>query len=116
MITKFLTKAYIQACSKPDSLERYFTKVGYGISATGKYCHLIFPHKFSSGYYLFVYAAGYNIVVSLINPTPDSADTPEDYITDEDVVDTMGDDILEAMELKNSNIYDDSDSRLGGGT
>ena len=34
----------------------------------------------------------------LIQPTPESTDTPEDDTTDYEVVDTMGDDILEEME------------------
>ena len=33
-------------------------------------------------------------------------DKPEDYMQDEDVFDTIGDDILEAMEQKNGKIYD----------
>ena len=36
-------------------------------------------------------------------------------MTDEYVVDTMGDDIMESMELKNGKIYDDYDSSCGGG-
>ena len=32
---------------------------------------------------------------------------------DEDVIDTMGDDMLEAMEHKNGNICDNSDSKFG---
>ena len=61
---------------------------------------MIFPQKLSSGDYLFVYDACDNNVVGFIHPTPDSADTPEAYITDEDVVNTTVDDILEAMEQK----------------
>ena len=34
-------------------------------------------------------------------------------MTDEYVVDTMGDDILGPMELQNGKIYDDCDSRCG---
>ena len=76
---------------------------------------LIFTQKFSSFDYFFFYASGDNNVVSLIQPTPDSEDTLEDYMPDEDVVDKMGYDIIEAMELKNGKIYDDSDSICGGG-
>ena len=50
------------------------------MSATVEDDHLIFTQKFSSGYNLFVYAVGYNNVVGLIHPTPESADTPEAYI------------------------------------
>ena len=32
---------------------------------------------------------------------------------DEDMVDTMGDDIMDEMGLRNGNIYDDSDSSCG---
>ena len=42
----------------------------------------------------------------MIHPNPDIADIPEAYIPDEDVVDAMGDDMLEAMELKNVKICD----------
>ena len=75
--------------------------------------HLVFKHKLSSGDYLFVYSASENNVVGLIHPTPDSVDTPEAYTKDEDVVDTTGDDMLEALGLKNGNIFDDSDSSCG---
>ena len=85
------------------------------MSATGEGNHLIFTQKFSSSDELFVYAAGENNVVGLIQPTPDSAYTPEDYMPDNDVVDTMGDDMLEAMELKNSKICDYSYSSCVGG-
>ena len=105
-----MTKAQIQVCSNPDCLEIYFTKVSCRMSSTGEYDHLIFPHNLSSSDYLFVYAAGENNVVILIQNTPDSADTTDFYMTDEDVVDNMGDDIIETMERKNSNICDDSDS------
>ena len=74
------------------------------MSATREDAHLIFTQNFSSGDYLFVYAYGDNNIVGLITPTPDSEDTLEAYIPDEDVVDTMEVDILEAMELKNGNI------------
>ena len=66
----------------------------------------MFTQNFSYGEYLFFYASGENNVVSLIQSNPDSADTPEAYITDEDVVNTTVDDILEAMEQKNGKIYD----------
>ena len=69
------------------------------------------PQNFSSDDNLFFYTSGDNNVVRLIQPTPDSAYTMESYITDEDVVNTMVDDILEAMELKNGKICDASDSR-----
>ena len=77
-ITHLPTKAWIQSCSQPDSLERYFTKVGYGMSATGEDDHLIFPQKFSSSDYLFFYSAGDNSVAGLIQTTLHGADTPED--------------------------------------
>ena len=83
------------------------------MSSTKEYDHFIFPHKFSSDDYLFIYAAGDNNVVSLIYPNPDIEDTPEAYITYEDAVDTMGDDILEVMECKNGNLCDDSDPIFG---
>ena len=57
-----------------------------------------FPHRIS-----------YNVIISLsmllmiimsffIQLTPEIADTPEAEMPDEEVVDTMGDDILESME------------------
>ena len=73
-----------------------------------------FTHKFSSGDYLSVYNTGDNNVVGLIHPTPDIEKTLEVYIPDQDVVDTMVADIMEAMELKNIKICDDSYSICGG--
>ena len=75
------------------------------MSATIEYEQLILPHKFSSDYYFFVYAARENNVVGLIHTTPDSSDIPEADIPDEDLVDTMGYGMLESMERKNDNIY-----------
>ena len=43
----------------------------------------------------------------MIHPTLYSSDTLESCIKDEDMFDTMGDYIMEAMELKNVQIYDD---------
>ena len=74
---------------------------------------MILPQKFSSVEYFFVYYAGDNNVVGLIQPTPGSADTPEAYITDEDVFYTMGCYFLEAMERKNGTICDEFDSICG---
>ena len=59
---------------------------------------LDFSQKFYSGYYLFVYASDENNVVILIHTTPESSDTPEDLMPYEEVVDTMGDDMLDEME------------------
>ena len=67
------------------------------MSANVKYNHLVFPHRFSSGECLFVYSAGDNSVVSLIYTTSESTDITVAYRTDENVVDTIGDDMLEAM-------------------
>ena len=50
----------------------------------------------------------------MIQTAPDSADTLEAYIPDEDVVGTMFDDMLDLMGLKNCKICDDSDSICGG--
>ena len=83
------------------------------MSTNAEYDHLIFTQKLSYGDYLFVYADGNNNIFGLIHPTPDSEYTLEVYITDEDVVDTMGDDIMESMEIKNGNIYDDYDYIFG---
>ena len=83
-------------------------------SSTGEDEQFFFTQMLSSGDYFFVYAAGENNGVGLIQPTPDSVDTPEAYITDEDVVDTIIVDILEAMELKNGLMCDDSYSSFGG--
>ena len=70
------------------------------MSATGEYDHLIITQNFSPGDYLFVQADGDNNDDGLTQPTPDSVYTPEAYITFDDLIDTMGDDILEAMEQK----------------
>ena len=63
-----------------------------------------FTQKFCSGDYFFVYADGDNNVVGLMQPITYSVDTPEAYMSDEDVVDTMIDDIMDATEIKNGNI------------
>ena len=68
------------------------------MSATGQYEHLIFPQKFFSGDFLSVYASDENYVVVLIHPNSEHTDTPEAEIPDQEVVDTMGDGILEEME------------------
>ena len=49
---------------------------------------------------IFFYDTGDNNVFGLIQPAPDSEDTLEAYIIDEDVVDTMVDYMLESMEQK----------------
>ena len=103
----------MQVCSQPDSIERDFTKVGLVMSTTGEDDHLTFLHKFSSCDYLFVYDADDNNVFSLIQPTTDSSDTLEAFMKDEDVVDNMGDGMLEAMALKNGKISDESDYSCG---
>ena len=72
---------------------------------------MVSPHKLSSSSYFFVYDAGDNNVVGLIQPTPDNAYTLDAYMKYEDVVYTLGYDMLEAMERKNGKICDDSDSR-----
>ena len=72
----------MQFFSQPNYIDIYFTKVGCGVSATVKYYHLVFPHKFPSGDYLFVYSDGENNFVGLIHPAPYSEDEPESYISD----------------------------------
>ena len=59
---------------------------------------LDFSQKFYSGDYLFVYAYYDNNVVVLIHPTPESEDTPKAEIPYEELVGTMGDDMLYEME------------------
>ena len=68
--------------------------MGYVISATGEDDRLLFTQRLSSSNYFFVYAAGENNVVGLIQPTPDITYTLEAYITYDDVIDTMLDDIM----------------------
>ena len=58
---------------------------------------LFFSQKFFPGDYLFVYYYDDNNFVALIYANQDSADTPEAEIPDEDLVDTVGYDMLEAM-------------------
>ena len=83
------------------------------MSAIGEDEHLIFTQKFSSGDYFFVYSTCDINFVGLIHNTPDSTDTLEAYAIYEYVVDTMGYDMLEEMELKNVRICDDSDYSCG---
>ena len=83
------------------------------MSATTEYDHLIFPQKLSSGNYLCVYSGGHNNVVGLICTYTYNEDTPEDYMKNEDMVDTMVDDIMEEMERKNGKICDNSYSSCG---
>ena len=49
----------------------------------------------------------------MVQTNPDISDTPEADIPYEEVVDTMGNNIMDEMELKNGKICDDSDSRCG---
>ena len=51
------------------------------------------------------------IISGLVQPTPDISDTLEADIPDEDVVDTMVDDILEEIECENGQICYDSNYR-----
>ena len=113
LITHLLTKAWIQVCSQPNSLERYLFKVGFAIYATREDDHLFFPQKFSSSDYFFVCASGDNSVSGLIQPTPDSSNTTDACFPYEYLVDTLVDDMLDAMEIKNDKICDISDSRFG---
>ena len=66
--------------------------------------------KISSGDIEYVYAAEDNNGVVLIQTTPESIYTLESGISYDDLVDTMGDDMLEAMERGNGQICNDSDS------
>ena len=59
---------------------------------------MIFPHKLFPGDYLFLCDSADNNDVVLIHPTPEIADTPEAEILEKEVVDTMGEDMLEEME------------------
>ena len=59
---------------------------------------MIFTQKLFPGDYLFVYSSDENNIVVLIQTTSESAYTPEYEIPDWEVVDTMGDDMMEAME------------------
>ena len=51
------------------------------------------------------------IISGLVQPTPEISDTLEADIPDEDVVDTMVDDILEEIECENGQICYDSNYR-----
>ena len=70
------------------------------MTATGEDDHFIFTQKLSSGHYFCVYDDADKHAVGLIQPDTDSGETMEYYIPDQGAVGTMGDDILEAMELK----------------
>ena len=60
-----------------------------------------------------MWAVDENHVVGLIQFTPESEDTSEAEITEKGVVDTMGNDMLKAMEHKNCQIYDESNYICG---
>ena len=61
---------------------------------------MVLPQKLFSGDYLLVYASDENNVVVFINPNPESADTLEAEMTNEEVDYTMGCDMMEEMEYK----------------
>ena len=62
---------------------------------TREYAQLVFPYNFSSVDYLFLYTDDEKNVFVSIQPITESAYKPEADIPDENVVDTMVDDILE---------------------
>ena len=98
-VSCLLNNSWIKLFSQPDSLENYITNVG----CVWYYHYWIilpidFLYHFSSGDYLFFYAYDDNNVVGLMQPTPQRAYTPEVEILYEYVVDTMVDDLVEAME------------------
>ena len=65
--------------------------------AIGEYDQFVFTQKFSSIDYFFVYNNCDNNAVHLIHPTPDIADTLEDFIPDENFLHNMVDDMMETM-------------------
>ena len=69
------------------------------MSNTIEYNEFIFPLKFYSYGYLFIYASDENNIFGFIHPTPDISYTLEYEIPDKYVVDNMVDDSMEAMEL-----------------
>ena len=79
--------------------------------AIREYYRFIFPNKYYSGDYYFVYASDDNNVVGLLQPTPYISNIPEADIPDEYVVDTMGSDMMDKTERENVQIYNDYDSR-----
>ena len=70
-----------------------------------------FSQKLFSGDYFSVYAYDENNVVVFIHPATESIDTLDDGMPYEEAVDTIVDDIIEAMEWKTFKICDESDSR-----
>ena len=72
--------------------------------STREYDNFIYKYKLSSGEYYFVNTYDKNKVVGLIQPTTESAYTPQAEIPDEDVVDTARIDIPEEMEQENGQI------------
>ena len=56
---------------------------------------LDFSQKFYSGDHLFAYDSYDNSVLVLIQTTPESEDIPEVEMTYKEVVDNMGDDMLD---------------------
>ena len=71
---------------------------------------MVFPYELFSGDYRFFYASDEDNFVFLIKPTTESTDTPEAKILEYEVVDTLGDDMLEAIDWKNGKMYGDPDS------
>ena len=65
--------------------------------STGEYYRFICIKTFSSGYYSFVYTDDENNVLGLIQLTTESAYILEAEISDQYLVHTMGNDILQAM-------------------
>ena len=59
---------------------------------------MVSEQRLFSGDYFCIYDYDGNNVVVLIQTTPEIVDTSEAKIIDEGVIDTMGEDMLEAME------------------
>ena len=80
---------------------------------TGEDDQLVFPQNLSTDDDLFLYASDENNAVDLIHHTTEVSDTSEAEIQHKNTVYAMVYDRLEARELENVNICDDSDSRCG---
>jgi len=92
-----------------DILERYFTKTGCGMTASGEDDNLICPQKFKAGDYSFQY-------------TPDNAElqpaarlggAAEPAAPDDAMLETLGDAMINTMERDNGDI-EDSGVIVGG--
>ena len=109
LITHLLKRAWDKVCSKPTSIERYFTKTGCGMTATGEDDNIICPQKFKAGDYSFQYAPDRTLVE--LQPEGQAGMAEPDAPNDA-VAETLGGAMVDAMAREDGDIVDDVE---GGG-